>query len=467
MVFKKKPFHPPSRKVLESQQKFNTADDYLEAGVALEEAGEKRRAGDAAISLGFFSKAIDTARLQLDVAQQPQLFTQLPTPLIDLLRVAAESHSLAEAVLDHEGHIREKRAEASRLLHRSLGFFERCLKAQESQHEQAQQLKLQHPQVFKQADPNSSHTMSSTPGEATEEELWATIVEPVTPDTLLDTCLAELEVLKALCDSLSAENADELTRIERDFRDNLSNKISTYGQLCERRRDIALSKSSFLCSIANSRYRLGISDLTTYEQDFNTAILDVERHSSNDAQALCMIAEARIDFNSSIEERLHYESHPSSGDLTRVCALRWRHITQALDLYTTASKVCAVSNLARIHISRGDCEMLRIRLGEAPFIYQLAQRSEDTLVKNASVFYGAATKVLSCELISHEAREDRIEVDAKAAVVAAWLARDPEVLKVFLKGKGRESWQTFEEMRDQGLLGEKSWKELEKLLRQA
>lgn len=38
----------------------STADEYLAAGVEFEEAGEKWRAGDAAKSARFFSRALET-----------------------------------------------------------------------------------------------------------------------------------------------------------------------------------------------------------------------------------------------------------------------------------------------------------------------------------------------------------------------------------------------------------------------
>ena len=321
-----------------------------------------------------------------------------------------------------------------------------------------------HSRVSEQADENISRSDRSTPGDA-KEEVWVSVVEPVTIDTLLDTCLAELGVIKTLCELSPPESIDELISIEQRFQDKLSDQINLYSQNPERRKDSVLSKTSFLCSFANAQYRLRVSDLSTYEHDFNAYVQESEAYIKNDAQALCMVAEAHIDFNSNIEERFGHEGNALAfEDLNTLGEIRWQHITQALDHYTTASKLPNVENLARVHTSRGDCEMLRLRLGEAPFHYKLAQKSERTLVKNASVYYGAATKVLSRDLASSEISDDKTEVDAKAAVVTAWLTADPEILKAFLKGKGSEVRQILEDMRDQGLLGKKSWEQIKKLL---
>ena len=375
--------------------------------------------------------------------------------------------SLADATLDRDGNYRDIRAEALKLLHGSLGFSERCLGIQESQYAQAQQVALQHSHAFPDRNPDLSCPESSAPAEVREDEIWASIVEPVTTDTLLDTCLAQVEVLKTLCGLTSLEHTEELRKIEDDFRDKLSGKIDKYSQLPERVRDAALSKADFWASVANARYRLRVSDLSTYENDLDASILGFENDAGTDAPVLCLIADARIDFNSSIEERQRQEKYQlSPGDLTKICAIRWKHITRALDNYTVASRSSDVPNLARIHISRGDCEMLRLRLREAPFNYPLAERSGDTLVRNASIYYGTAAKVLSRDMTSSEARDDKIEVDAKAAVVAAWMAAAPEMLKGSLIDKGPEVRQILEDMQEQGLLGEESWLQMEKLFKE-
>ncbi|KAL9103569.1 MAG: hypothetical protein Q9163_001407 [Psora crenata] len=473
-------------------------------GVELEEAGEKWRAGDAAKSLRFFVKAIDItrhpdpaaaplilsrARLQLDVCQQPRLFEQLPNALVDLLRTAAESHSyaltldsgnaenifnsaqayssLAEALLDHIDDAGSEKAEALSLFHESLGLMEKCLTIQESQYEHAHPFSLQQPQISEQADLNPSPSGGSVPGDVTEEEVWASIVEPVTANTLLETILVELDLLETLCGLYSTEHTGELARIDQFFRHQLTNKIAKYGQGAKSTGGAAVAKASFLCSFAIARYRLGISDLYTCDRDFNASVRDVDECIWNDAQALCAIAEAHIDFNSIIEERLSHEANlPSLEDLTCACTIRWRHITRALDQYSAASKLPHAQRLARIHISRGDCEMLRMRLSEAPFNFPLAQKSEKTLAKNASVYYGAAIKVLSYDLASSDSQDDRLEVEAKMAVVASWLADYPEPLKVCLCSNKPEMWQRLEDMQGQGLLGKKIWGQLEELHKQ-
>ena len=48
------------------------------------------------LSVGFLqTHAPPRARLQYDVTQQPRLYKQLPTPVTELLKIAAESHIYA------------------------------------------------------------------------------------------------------------------------------------------------------------------------------------------------------------------------------------------------------------------------------------------------------------------------------------------------------------------------------------
>lgn len=104
-------------------------NDYVAAGVSLEEAGEKWRAGDSSKSSRFFVRAIETyeaglkqfthsfdlvynkyllsqrlhanvlttsrARLQYELSQQPRLLAELPISLVELLQLTLESHRAA------------------------------------------------------------------------------------------------------------------------------------------------------------------------------------------------------------------------------------------------------------------------------------------------------------------------------------------------------------------------------------
>jgi hypothetical protein len=88
-------------------------------------------------------------------------------------------------------------------LEEALELFQRCLAVQEYQYTEfnAQAEALSEP------DPDDggvtlSEAPSATSPEPPQDDRWASIVEPVTNDTLLDTLIAQLETLTLLCNTL-------------------------------------------------------------------------------------------------------------------------------------------------------------------------------------------------------------------------------------------------------------------------
>ena len=88
-------------------------------------------------------------------------------------------------------------------LEEALELFQRCLAVQEYQYTEfnAQAEALSEP------DPDDggatlSEAPSATSSEPPQDDRWASIVEPVTNDTLLDTLIAQLETLTLLCNAL-------------------------------------------------------------------------------------------------------------------------------------------------------------------------------------------------------------------------------------------------------------------------
>ena len=88
------------------------------------------------------------------------------------------------------------------LLEEALGLFQRCLAIQEYQYteSQAQAAAIPDDAYMDDVDPpDMEDGGSSLPSDEPQDSSWATIVEPVTNSTLLDTVLAQLETLTLLC----------------------------------------------------------------------------------------------------------------------------------------------------------------------------------------------------------------------------------------------------------------------------
>ena len=293
------------------------------------------------------------------------------------------------------------------------------------------------------------------------EEVWASVVEPVTVNTLQETCLAQLEGLKTLCSIQSKEHIEELALIEQIYRDKLSVKINLYSQNPENRKDAVLAKAAFLCVYAGARYRLLYSTISKFDVEFQSAILDAESlpRDSDDASILLMIADAHAEFNTSFEDRLQQNKEIQTGkvDMGEANPILWKHLTYALELYASAIKVPKVPNLARIYIKLGDCELLRIRLGEEPFMYDVAEKGQSTLIHNASVYYGAAKKALLRDPALAGTQEESDELDLKNALVSYWQGFNYAEFAHFLRTSKMGALPKLEEMKDQGLLSETSW----------
>ncbi|KAI9817838.1 MAG: hypothetical protein M1827_000957 [Pycnora praestabilis] len=457
------------------------------AGVDLEEAGEKWRAGDAIKSARFFLKAIENydtalrkfpnsfdiaynrARVQYQITQHPTIAAQLPDSLPDLLRSALESHrralhlqqenadalfntaqvltSLAEALTEGSRSSPERRAEGLKLLEEAIELFQRCLTVQEFQYSESQ---AQGEMVDSDHNvPNDEAPMdesaSACTSKAREEEQWASIVEPVTKDSLLDTALAQLETLTILCGLITSESGSGLAWIEEYSTNLLREKVSAYTEGVDRQREVALARASFICALSDTSFRTTRITLYTYMQELGSAFSEA-LDLSDTAEGLCTKADAFIAFNSAIAETITSITTSEQINLPQVTSLRWKALTTALDCLTAASKL---RNEPKIHIARGDVELLRYHLGESPNDLELARKNTSTLLKNAQVYYrGANTLAKSNSSCMEEERESILKETA-----AAFLAKqDLDGLHQWIKTSSVEHRVVLEEMEADGLI---------------
>lgn len=98
-------------------------------------------------------------------------------------------------------------------LEQALEYFQKCLSVQEQQHQEflsqqaaaadlSSDMDMEEGGVSLIADPTtvaSGATVTDAPSPSSQEEQWATIIEPVTNDSLLDTLIAQLHTLSILC----------------------------------------------------------------------------------------------------------------------------------------------------------------------------------------------------------------------------------------------------------------------------
>ncbi|EFQ99873.1 hypothetical protein MGYG_02885 [Nannizzia gypsea CBS 118893] len=416
-----------------------SADEFLAEGVDLEEAGEKWRAGDPVKSMRFFMRAIEMyenglrrypasfdlaynkARVQYEITQHPKLVTQLPGPIIDILRIALDSHrealqkdqdnadilfntaqvltSVAEALTEGKRADEEQTEEALKSLTEALELFQRCLVLQELRFtEYEQQLQMvrdggpdhQSQQDEQQQQQEHEQSVGDSRRGSTEAEEWAAVVEPVTKNTLIDTAIAQLEALATLCGLLSSDHGSTLAWVEEYSSDLVREKIAAYVEGTDRANEIAIVRAKFLSILLEITYRSGRIDLDTYKQELDSAWSSNNVDVSHDPAGLSNQAEALVGFSSAMADS--YPT-PNIDGFERSLDLRWQALGVVLSRLAAASKLAGPDNLAKIHIARGDAEMFRWRLGQVPFSYAPAKDNATTLLKNAETYYrgGAAT----------------------------------------------------------------------------
>ncbi|OXV11022.1 hypothetical protein Egran_01219 [Elaphomyces granulatus] len=458
------------------QQEPETAVEFLVAGVEQEEGGEKWRAGDAVKAMRFFMRAIEIydngldkypgsfdlaynkARVQYEITQHPKLASQLPAPLAKILHIALQSHrealrlqqdsedalfnmaqvltSLAEAKTGSKRPSEEQTQEALGYLREALELFQRCLVLQELRYTESQEQveRLEGDAGSRMEEPEGLSSQSQP------NEEWATVVEPVTKSTLVDTAVAQLEALATLCGLLTGDSGSGLAWVEEYSSDLLKTRIAAYVEGTDRQHEVSLARAKFWSALTEVLYRTGRIDIETYKREINGAFgpdLDL----ANDPEGLCSKAETLMSFNSAAGDVA------SSGEFSGTSVLRWQALSSALDALSTASKLATAEDVPKIHLARGDVEMCRWRLGHPPWNHQVSQESSSTLLQNAQTYYRGAAAIAQ----RNGAAEEERDGSCKEAFAAA-LGGDRDKLGKLRSVAGNDVLKAAEDMVEEGLV---------------
>ncbi|KAL8851596.1 MAG: hypothetical protein Q9221_003528 [Calogaya cf. arnoldii] len=493
---------PKQKQFLKSQRKPTkpkdtipqTANEFLAVGVDLEEAGEKWRAGDAQKSARFFLRALhyyenglqrfpgsfdlayNRARLQYELAQQPRLLPYVPGGTLDLLRTALNSHRYALEISQENADllfntgqvltslgelINEERqrnhdvmdVDPLELFQEALTFFQRCHSLQELQFSQPDLARQQQQQSI-EADGNATETTSSDRSERpvpqpSDEDTWATIMEPVTDQALTDSLLAQVETLTSICSVSSTRGISNLKWIEEYYRNSLHDKLLVFAKETGRGYEAAVVKAKYRCALADARFTASTLDIPKYEQEINEAY-EVFSDADPEPQALCDRADAEIVFTANLQRTWRQSMERIPEDSARLSVVLWKHLTKALDNLTVAGKLPNAKNLPRIHLRRGDCELFRRRLGAAPSNLDIALKSASTLLKNAEIYYRCAARLAKAEA----ATDEEAEASIQEAVVIAVSTGDHSKLRERMELYKTRAQEIIEGMNEEGLLWE-------------
>ncbi|OJD11792.1 hypothetical protein AJ78_07505 [Emergomyces pasteurianus Ep9510] len=427
-----------------------------------------------------FDLAYNKARIQYEITQHPKLATQLPAPPVEILHIALKSHrhaltlqqdnaeilfntaqvltSLAEAITEGRRATEQHTQEASKYLQEALDLFQRCLGVQElrfteAQHQQADSMAVaefggsaRDEQQAKNLE--TDHAMEGTGAgaenmEPTQSEQWATVIEPVTKDTLVDTAVAQLETLATFCGLLTFDPGSTLAWIEEYSADLLKEKVAAYVEGTDRQNEVALARAKFISTVADVSFRSGRIDFETYKNEVSMAFGDVQDLSANPG-ALCTQAESLVAFNSAIADCDQPENEET---FNKLLTLRWQALSSALDSLTTATKLPQAENITKIHLARGDVEMYRWRLGGKPWSYKVSHENAPTLLKNAQTYYRGAAALARRDGSGEQDREGT----AKEALAFA-LSGDMQRMEGLIARSEKELRQIAEDMVEDGLV---------------
>ena len=188
-----------------------------------------------AISRGLVLKQRYRARVQYEMTQHPKLATQLPASLTEILQIALQSHrealslqqdntdilfntaqvltSLAEVVTEGKRHSEQQTHDGLASLQEALELLQRCLALQELRLTESQEQISAMEENASSAEPvGDDEAMVETQGgpsetsDSPQQEQWASVIEPITKSTLVDTAIAQLETLATLCGLLTFEH---------------------------------------------------------------------------------------------------------------------------------------------------------------------------------------------------------------------------------------------------------------------
>ena len=282
------------------------------------------------------------------------------------------------------------------LLEESLELFQRCLALQEYLFTESQSQALA---AMDTSDPDLEDGGASLSSEPTassnapmpmeQEEQWASIVEPVTHETLVDTIVAQLEVLTLVC-GLTNNDSRMLSFIEEYASPLLTLKLPTYAKELSPEINTAssITAATFISAVSDANFQSQRTDASTYWETLQKTwnLIDLTKTP----EGLVSAAEALLSFNTAVARNSNIP--PPS-----VLSTRWKALSPAQDYLLKASTLPDVDKLAKIYLLRGDVDILRFQLGTGEAPLEIAKKSQTVLVKNAEKFYRGAKKLAAAD----------------------------------------------------------------------
>lgn len=399
---------------------------------------------------------------------------QLQTPLISVLQQTLVSHRYALSLdpgnadtLFNIGQVLTSIAEeisnddsasgpdAVAYLEEALEFFQRCLVLQELRYTQSQEMAAESLRASREASEEDASMqeivdMQDSPDAGSEKEQWASIIEPVTKDTLIDTIIAQLSTSTTLCSILGSSQeafgSPNLAWIEEYSSKLLNAHLPTLLEGTERSTEVAVAKAVFISAMLEAGFRREQIDLQTYRRERDAAFAELPISTS--FAAIMANVMSLFAFNQALSD-----TYAIATETTNLPALRWNALAKAISNLTTASEILDIASedFPKIHSFRGDASLSQYQLSKPPNSYGPALKNSAALLKNAEVFYRNTSRLTSDE-------DERNKSKLQEAIVML-LQGNMQMGRTHIEtmaAKRGEKWlrDQVKEMLDEGSLGE-------------
>jgi hypothetical protein len=353
-----------------------------------------------------------------------------------LFNTAQVLTTISEELTESEPIDPDTKAQAISLLQEAVELFSSCLTRQEMEFSDLKSMQDAAASAALDEDEMVDETSATEEESSNEEtpEQWATVVEPVTAATLLDTAIAELHSLSMLAIIVAPAGSSTLATITELATPIISHKLQYYISLIpdtapdeeptpttaflsisgpsasfhanqqakerssnprsEANMDANLAVAKFTVAIADAEFRSNLISMSAYGSkitDVYDSQLSELSESSGDANGpriMCEYADALITFADTLTQ----------VDSVDAQTYRWQTLTSADGLLKRAidsvksnpALIPEGSSISKLYIQRGDIELQRWRLASSPSAAKGIASGAPTLLKNAGVYYRGA-----------------------------------------------------------------------------
>lgn len=467
-----------------------------------------------------FDLSYNKALLLYNITQDKRIVSQIGS-LLDVLKEALDAHrhalgidqenadvlfntaqvltSFAEELHDEADEDDEIKSQAIQLLQEAVELFNSCLTRQEMEYSEMQELMNEAQGGVPLDQSESTNVPEQNASDSTEApEEWATVKEPVTPSTLIETALAQLGSLSSLATIASPTTSSLLANIQ-EIAAPVAQKLPKYISLlptsvvadaddakatpflsvsasastfhatrtdaptnpqASAKAETDLAIAVFTNAIAAAEYGSRLLETHQYYSRIQEAFAPISHNAglglypdSSHVPILSAYADALIEFAENVAE---YGGNDGNSLGARWTALETAQtqLTQATNKVVNES-VDGAPSKAQLYLTRANVELMRRRLAVSPTAASSLKSNAKVLLKNAGVYYRGAAALSKQDGNGELESDATIRNEVIKALEQGVVKDDSDVVRAWaLKAGGDNAVAIVDEMIEEGLLGQ-------------